>query len=147
MAGGVNEGGDDLTETHEINVTPFIDVMLVLLIIFMVTAPLLSQGMKLDLPKAATAKPLDNKVIVTISIAPDGKLQVADAFVSESELISAVRAKLEGPQSPIRIRADKSTRYEDFVKVIDKLSAEGLTRLVFVMDPGSGGEPPPPRAP
>lgn len=144
---GQGSDPNEMLPNADINVTPFIDVMLVLLIIFMVTAPLLSQGMKVELPKAASALPLDNKTVVTITIATDGRLQVADAFVADAELIGAVRAKLETPQSPIRIRADKATRYEDFVKVIDKLTGEGLTRLVFVLDPASGADRAPGQGP
>ena len=127
---------DELVPSAEINVTPFIDVMLVLLIIFMVTAPMLTQGMKVDLPKAAAAKSLDSKKAVTITIAADGALQVGDVAVSADGLVVAARAALADDQQPIRIRADKDTRYEDLMRVVDRLTGDGLTRVTFVTVPG-----------
>ena len=124
--------GDELVPSAEINVTPFIDVMLVLLIIFMVTAPMLTQGMKVDLPKAGASASLDSKKAVTITIAADGTLQVGDQIVALESLIATTRAALPDGQQPIRIRADKATRYDDLMQVVDRLMGDGLTRMTFI---------------
>ncbi len=78
----------------DINVTPLVDVMLVLLIIFMVTAPMLATGVKVNLPSAKTAQPLDNRRPVVVSVAKDGVLSVGEDSVSRDQLAAAVKAKL-----------------------------------------------------
>ena len=78
----------------DINVTPLVDVMLVLLIIFMVTAPMLAAGIKVNLPSAKTAQPLENKEPVIVSVAKDGALSVGKDPVSSDQLAATVKAKL-----------------------------------------------------
>ena len=78
----------------DINVTPLVDVMLVLLIIFMVTAPMLATGIKVNLPSAKTAQPLENKDPVVVAVAKDGSLSVGREAVSRDELADKVKAKL-----------------------------------------------------
>src|SRR4051794_30524162 len=101
-------GGDDLyTPLAEINVTPLVDVMLVLLIIFMVTAPLLTPGVKVDLPKAASAKSLSPKAPLIVSVARDGHVAFGAEEVSLDALGPAVRAKLgDDPAQVVHIRGD-----------------------------------------
>ncbi len=123
---------DELLPSAEINVTPFIDVMLVLLIIFMVTAPLLTQGMKVELPKASSAVQVDNRKAVTVTIAADGTLQVGDTVVQADQLIEGVRAQVTDAEQPIRIRGDAGAPYGAVVEVIDKLTRAGLTKLQFL---------------
>lgn len=118
--------------TSEINVTPFIDVMLVLLIIFMVTAPMLAQGMKVELPTARSAAQLENVKPVSITVAGDGTLQVQDANVSIEQLVPAVRAAMATPGSVIQVRADKAANYGAVTGVLDALYADGITKFALV---------------
>jgi biopolymer transport protein TolR len=126
---------EDLQPSAEINVTPFIDVMLVLLIIFMVTAPLLTQGVKVELPKVAAAPPVDNKNAVTITVSADGQLQVGDNVVALTDIVAAVRRELVDETQPVRIRGDAAAPYGSVLQVIDRLTRDGLTRLTFLTSP------------
>ena len=125
---------DELAPLSEINVTPFIDVMLVLLTIFMVTAPMLASGMKVDLPKARTAQQLENQKPVVITIASDGTTQVGDAVVMSNQLVGAVRAALGGEDRVIQLKSDKAVSYGVVVGVLDLLAANGLTKVALVAD-------------
>ena len=131
----------------DINVTPFIDVMLVLLIIFMVTAPMLATGMKVDLPKARTAKPLETQKPVIVTIATDGGMQVGDKSVSSETLVGSVRAELSGGDRVIQIRGDNNAKYGAVALVLDLLAADGLTKVALVTDRKGAGLEAPPAAP
>ena len=124
--------GEEMQPSADINVTPFIDVMLVLLIIFMVTAPMMTQGMKVELPKASSAATVDNKKAVTITIAANGEMQVGDTMVRIDQLVDAVRAQSTDPEHVIRIRGDTGAEYGTVVAVIDRLTKGGMTRLQFL---------------
>ena len=93
MAGGSSDDDDGLIAG--INVTPLVDVTLVLLIIFMVTAPMLATGVKVNLPSAKTAQPLDNKQPVIVAVAKDGALSVGLDSVSPDELAAKVKSAIE----------------------------------------------------
>ena len=99
----------------EINVTPLVDVMLVLLIIFMVTAPMLATGVRVNLPSAATAEPLETKDPVIVSVARDGSLSVGKDTIVPEALVSAVKAKLGGSNGVVQLRGDRDTAYGDVV--------------------------------
>jgi biopolymer transport protein TolR len=121
----------------EINVTPLVDVMLVLLIIFMVTAPMLATGIKVNLPHARTAEPLESKDPVVVVVARDGAVSVGKDSVARDQLASAVKAKLGGSNGVVQLRGDKEAAYGDVVSVMDDLAANGLTRIAIV----SSGRP------
>lgn len=120
----LNEGGDDLAENHEINVTPFIDVMLVLLIIFMVAAPLATVDIKVDLP-ASTAKPAPRpEKPVFLSVKADQKLYVGDDQVQPDQLGAILDAKTKGDKdTTIFFQADKGVDYGDLMEVMNTLRA------------------------
>ena len=127
---------DALEESHEINVTPFIDVMLVLLIIFMITAPLLVAGVPVDLPESR-AKALDQDVKpVQIAIDQTGALFIDDAPVSDAELpqrLAAIAAEPEPPEGRrIYLRADKGLDYGKVMRVMGELNRAGLNRVALV---------------
>jgi len=116
----------------EINMTPFIDVMLVLLIIFMVTAPMLATGMNVDLPKAGSAQTLENQEPVVVSVSADGKVFVGTDETPPSEVAPAVARKLAGTHRPVHIRGDQGTSYGTVVSVMDDLAAAGITKIAIV---------------
>ena len=119
----------------DINVTPLVDVMLVLLIIFMVTAPMLATGIKVNLPSAKTAQPLENKEPVIVAVAKDGGLSVGRDEVSRDELAAKVKAKLTDSNGVVQLRGDRDAAYGDVVSVMDELAANGVTRIAIVSGP------------
>ena len=129
----LNEGGDDLQETHEINVTPFIDVMLVLLIIFMVAAPLATVDIKVDLP-ASTAKPAPRPdKPIYLSIKEDKSLYLDNEQVSEEQL-GGVLDKLTNAdkEKTIFVRGDKVVEYGRLMEVMDTLRGAGYLKIGLV---------------
>ncbi|MCU1724559.1 MULTISPECIES: TonB system transport protein ExbD [unclassified Pseudomonas] len=130
----LNEGGDDLAENHEINVTPFIDVMLVLLIIFMVAAPLATVDIKVDLP-ASTAKPAPRpEKPVFLSVKADQKLYLGEDLVQQpSQLGPMLDAKTKGDkETTIFFQADKGVDYGDLMEVMNTLRAAGYLKVGLV---------------
>jgi biopolymer transport protein TolR len=116
----------------EINVTPLVDVMLVLLIIFMVTAPMLATGIKVNLPNAHTAQPLEAKEPIVVVVAKDGAVSVGKDPVSRDALAATVKSKLDASNGVIQLRGDREAAYGDVVSVMDELAANGVTRIAIV---------------
>lgn len=114
----------------EINVTPFVDVMLVLLVIFMVTAPLLTAGVPIDLPKSqASELNTDNKP-VTISIQIDGKIFVQEEEVALEDIVAALEAASPiGTEARILVRGDTSSDYGSVMEVMGLISGAGYTKI------------------
>ncbi|WPO99848.1 TonB system transport protein ExbD [Pseudomonas sp. HR96] len=129
----LNEGGDDLAENHEINVTPFIDVMLVLLIVFMIAAPLATVDIKVDLP-ASTAKPAPRpEKPVFLSVKSDLNLYVGDDRIDRTQLGPALDAKTHGNKdTTIFFQADKGVDYGDLMEVMNALRASGYLKVGLV---------------
>ena len=119
----------------DINVTPLVDVMLVLLIIFMVTAPMLATGIKVNLPSAKTARPLETKQPVMVTVAKDGALSVGKDSVSRDELAAKVKAGLGDSNGVVQLRGDRDASYGDVVSVMDELAANGISRIAIVSGP------------
>ena len=127
----------------EINVTPMVDVMLVLLIIFMVAAPLLTSGVPIELPSSAT-KPLPTPKTepLTLSIKANGDVFVADAPVPLNELVAKLKAISEarkGEDEPIFVRGDKGVNYGSVMKVMGRISAGGFKKVSLVTEVEDGG--------
>jgi biopolymer transport protein TolR len=116
----------------EINVTPLVDVMLVLLIIFMVTAPMLAAGIKVNLPSAKTAQPLETKDPVIVAVTKDGSVSVGKDSVSRENLVATVKARLADSNGVVQLRGDRDAAYGDVVSVMDDLAAGGLNRIAIV---------------
>lgn len=134
MAGGVhNHDGDDLMENHEINVTPFIDVILVLLIIFMVAAPLATVDVKVDLPAAtATPEPRPDKPIF-VTLKADLTLSLGDETVAAEKLGATIDGLVKGDkETRIFLRADKSVDYGKFMDVMNVLRDAGYLKIGLV---------------
>ncbi len=120
----------------EINVTPFIDVMLVLLIIFMVAAPMMTVGVPVELPKtAASALPSEQEEPLVVSLVADGRIMVMNTEVAESGLIPMLKGvAAERRSDKIYLRADGGLPYERVAQVMGALSASGFTNIGLVTD-------------
>ncbi|UWR23379.1 protein TolR [Sulfitobacter sp. S190] len=130
--------GGSAQPMSEINVTPFVDVMLVLLIIFMVAAPLLTVGVPVELPKtAAQALPSEQEEPLTVTISADGDVQIMTSPTPREELVSklrAVAAEREGDR--VFLRADGSVPYSEVMQIMGALNAGGFTNIGLVTDIG-----------
>lgn len=120
----------------EINVTPLVDVMLVLLVIFIITAPLLTHSVKIDLPKASSTPNITQPEHIEFGIRENGTLYWNGAPVARPELAArfAVEAKKQ-PQPELHIRADRHVHYETVAQVMSSAAKVGLVRIGFVTSP------------
>lgn len=133
--GGFNENNNQ-APMAEINVTPMVDVMLVLLVIFIITAPLFTHAVKLDLPNAQSTAAPEKPETITLSINAEGKLFWNNAEINEPELMQrfAIAAQKK-PVPELHLRADKSTRYEVIAKVMAGAQNNGISKIGFVTKP------------
>ena len=120
----------------EINVTPFVDVMLVLLIVFMVTAPLLTVGVEVDLPDTEARAMTTSEEPLTLTIQEDGSIYLQETRVGFDELVPRLNAIAgTGSQARVYIRADEGADYGDVMRVLARVSAAGYGDLGLVTDP------------
>jgi TonB system transport protein ExbD (group 1) len=133
MAGLLDHSEDELAESHDINVTPFIDVMLVLLIIFMVAAPLATVDMMVDLPASSAPKQPRPDAPLYLTIQKDLTLSVGNATVSRKGLVAALaNASEEGTDARIFVRADVALAYGELMKVMNILRDAGYLKIALV---------------
>ena len=133
--GGFNENNNQ-APMAEINVTPMVDVMLVLLVIFIITAPLFTNAVKLDLPSAQSTAAPEKPETITLSINAEGKLFWNNAEINDQELNNRfVIAAQKTPTPELHLRADKSTRYEVIAKVMAGAQNNGISKIAFVTKP------------
>jgi biopolymer transport protein TolR len=119
----------------EINVTPFVDVMLVLLIVFMVTAPLLTVGVPVDLPKTRAPALGQDKEPLSVTIAKDGRIFLQKDVITEDVLVAKLTAiSQNGYDQRIFVRGDKSVDYGKVMEVMGLLSQAGFTHIGLVTD-------------
>jgi len=130
-----NPQGRTQSTLSEINITPFVDVVLVLLIIFMLTAPILETGIEVDLPKTKTVKVLsEEKVVITID--KKQTIYVGNDPVKIQRLGETVLGQLKGAGAqPVYIRCDQSVSFRAFARVVDTLKQASLTNLNIVTEP------------
>ena len=129
-------GGDKDRLMSDINVTPFVDVMLVLLIIFMATAPMMIQGVNVSLPEA-TAKPIvSEKDHLLITLDKNGKLYINNYKIAPEFLQNKIKKILEGhPDQEVYLRADKDVSYGAVVKIMSEIKGAGVEKLGMVTEP------------
>jgi biopolymer transport protein ExbD/biopolymer transport protein TolR len=122
----------------DINMTPLIDVMLVLLVIFMITAPLMTSSLKLDLPKSDAAQPSDTPLFVSVAIDPAGQFWFGEERVDAAVLAARVaEAAKRNPQAEVQLRADTRVPYGRVAELIGIVQKAGLTRIGFVAEPAA----------
>ncbi|MBK7614896.1 MAG: biopolymer transporter ExbD [Burkholderiales bacterium] len=141
MAFGRLERNRPAQPMSEINMTPLIDVMLVLLVIFMITAPLMASRLRLELPKAEGASPSDAPRVFAVSLDATGQLFVADQRSSTSELRDRARsAAQDNPAVEVQLRADERVPYGKVAELIGVMQEAGLTRIGFVTSSQGSGQ-------
>ena len=136
--GGRRRRGGRSAAMSEINITPMVDVMLVLLIIFMVAAPLLAVGVPVELPKtAAAALPTEQEEPLTVTVTATGAITIQTTEVADGEMIPKLKAiAAERTSKKVFLRADGSVPYERVAQVMGALNAGGFTNIVLVTDTG-----------
>jgi len=133
MSVRLDHGKDELDEVHEINVTPFIDVMLVLLIIFMVAAPLATVDIAVDLPSSSAPQQPRPEKPLFLTVKPDLSLTIGDDAVSRDALGAALDQATNGNRDArIFLRADKVVPYGDLMQVMNLLRAAGFLKIALV---------------
>jgi biopolymer transport protein TolR len=131
--GGRRRRGRKKAVMSEINITPMVDVMLVLLIIFMVAAPMMTSGVPIDLPKTAASELASQTQPITVSVDPSGAIFVGDTQIDEASLISSVQAQaVNGTEDRIFVRGDTSSNYGAVMRVMGMLSAAGFNKIGLV---------------
>ena len=118
----------------EINMVPFIDVVLVLLIIFMITAPILQSGIEVDVPKTTTVKEID-EVRLVVTIDKNQLIYLGDTPINIHQLGSKVKAQLKKPQDSVFLRADETIPFGTFANVVDTLRVAGINNISIVTQP------------
>ena len=134
---GMSAGGNDGGVMAEINVTPLVDVMLVLLIIFMITTPMMSHKVKVDLPtKTVTVEEKEKAVPLTLAIDDAGQMYLEDALIDQRALEDRLRREaLKTPQPMIELRADRTTQYKQIAKAMATVKNAGIRKLGFITEP------------
>ena len=134
--GGGPEDSDDVVS--EINMTPLVDVMLVLLIIFILTVPVLTHSVKLDLPRADNTPNLVKPDTVNLSVTVDGAIHWNEEMINEAQLDARLEAAArQQPQPEIFIRGDRKVEYENVARVMAAVQRSGVLKLGFVTEPGN----------
>jgi len=135
MAFGRLERSPASQPMSDINMTPLIDVMLVLLVIFIISAPLMTTSLKLDLPKTEGARPSDAPSFIALAVDAGGRLFVGDRTVERAELVRLVQqAAQRDPQTEVQLRADKTVPYGQVAELIGLVQDGGLSRIGFVTE-------------
>ncbi|CAM3772327.1 biopolymer transporter ExbD [Roseateles saccharophilus] len=133
MAFGRLEKPEGSRPMSDINMTPLIDVMMVLLVIFMIAAPLMTASLRLDLPKSEAATPSDAPSFIAVTVTPDGRLHLGDdeldakAFQQRINELGRANAQME-----VQLRADRAVPYGQVAELIGWVQAAGLNRIAFV---------------
>ena len=142
-----DEDGLDATPMSEINVTPMVDVMLVLLIIFMVAAPLMTTGVPVQLPKTTAAKVAQSQKPLEVSIDKDGMPYIAkDGFTPDTILPRLKQLKAENPDQVVLVRGDRDVPYGKIMEVMGLVGQAGFTKVSLIAQSPGGALPSAPAA-
>ena len=140
FSGGGHTDGNNYSQSglmSEINVTPFVDVMLVLLIVFMVSAPLMQQGIQVDLPKTKSPALSEQEKPIVLVVNKNGGVQIAGNSIPAAQLSEKLRAIFEKREKKeIFIQADKGIPYGTVASVMSQAQAAGIVRIGLVTEPG-----------
>jgi biopolymer transport protein ExbD/biopolymer transport protein TolR len=130
-----NPQGRTATSLSEINVTPLVDVMLVLLIIFMVTAPMMQTGIEVQLPQTRNVREANPDVGIIFSISRQGDLYYGSEAINFADVPERLKKDAKGPNEDIFLRADKDTRWDIIVSVVDVVRGSGFSKIQLVTRP------------
>ena len=134
MAFGTQDDTDEVM--NEINMTPLVDVMLVLLIIFIITVPVMKHSVNIDLPRATNEQQLIKPETVRLSVDAEGSYYVNDAKITDEDLAPRLRAAAaQNPQPDLHIRGDKAVRYERVAQAMAAAQQAGLRKIGFITEP------------
>jgi biopolymer transport protein TolR len=139
MAFGRLERNPGSQPMSEINMTPLIDVMLVLLVIFMITAPLMTSSLRLDLPRSETAAPGEAPAFIALAIDAEGRLFIGEQALPQEQAQALVQARAreaarQNPATEVQLRADSRVPYGRVAELIGWVQQAGLTRIGFVTE-------------
>ncbi|MBR0681464.1 ExbD/TolR family protein [Roseomonas eburnea] len=140
--GGDSGEDDDAAPMSEINVTPFVDVMLVLLIIFMVAAPMMTSGVPVDLPRSAAPRVSNPSPPVVLTVTRDGAVHIGEERVAEPALAARLATmKAANPEIAVHVRGDRSVPYGEVLRIMGRVTAAGIPRvsLIAEAEPAAAG--------
>jgi len=142
--GGRAMGAGAQRPLSDINVTPLVDVMLVLLVIFIITAPLMASSIKLDLPQTDAGQPNDTPKFVSLSVDASGKVFLNDKAVTDEELAQQLeKAAADSKDTEVQLRADQTVPYGKVVALMGIANKAGLSRIGFVTEAEAAPQKPP----
>jgi len=128
---------DDKDSMSDINMTPLVDVMLVLLIIFIIAVPVITHSVKVDLPRADNTINEEKPETINLTITADGKIHWNESDITEEDLEARLAAEAgKQPQPEIHIRGDRKVEYEHVLKVMASVQRAGILKLGFISEPG-----------
>ena len=134
MAFGTQDDTDEVM--NEINMTPLVDVMLVLLIIFIITVPVMKHSVNIDLPRASSEQQLIKPETVRLSVDAEGSYYLNDTKITDAELAPRLKAAAaQNPQPDLHIRGDKAVRYERVAQAMAAAQQAGLRKIGFITEP------------
>ena len=134
MAFGTQDDTDEVM--NEINMTPLVDVMLVLLIIFIITVPVMKHSVNIDLPRASSEQQLIKPETVRLSVDADGSYFINDTKITDDQLAPRLQAAAaQNPQPDLHIRGDKAVRYERVAQAMAAAQQAGLRKIGFITEP------------
>ncbi len=134
MAFGTQDDADEVM--NEINMTPLVDVMLVLLIIFIITVPVMKHAVPVDLPRASNEREINKPETIRLSVTADGKYHWNETTIGDDELEPRLQAEArKDPQPDLHIRGDKDVRYERVAQAMSAAQRAGVRKIGFVTDP------------
>ncbi len=136
MSFGSFESGASAQPMAEINTTPLVDVMLVLLVIFIITAPLFHQAVPIDLPQVSSTKLEEKPLVVSVAIDSAGKVHVDGVAMDKAAMsIHFAGILANGTQPELHLRADRATRYDKVAEVLADAQRAGIVKIAFVTEP------------